>query len=103
MEWQPIETAPKDGSHILILRSGHPDEYGTNIVNVFWGDRLAGYAPDDPANYAWLNWHEGFEYNETGALWATVENPTHWMPLPKAPQAHRAIPQEPHTPARSRR
>lgn len=83
-EWRPIETAPKDGRHILLLQAGHTDDYPTRVVNAFWGDKFAGYSADNPDNYAWLNWHEGFEYTEGGVLWATVE-PTHWMPLPAPP------------------
>lgn len=87
MDWQPIDSAPKDGRHVLLTERHHPDDYPTSVVNAFWGDRFAGYREDSRENYSWINWHEGFEYIDEGALWATVKNPTHWMPLPKAPDA----------------
>lgn len=60
--WQPIETAPKDGTSVLLR--GHGDH------------RIAdGY---------WLK----AAYNGNGAwVWPYVHRePTHWMPLPPAPQ-----------------
>ena len=56
MEWQPIETAPKDGTRVLIFSV---DEV---VVAHYEGDM----------------WCE----NEYDNLW---HNPTHWMPLPEPP------------------
>lgn len=60
-EWRPIETAPKDGFHILLYRP--------EIVFV-------GY-------YGGAN--SGWRHNAPGldAIWPL---PTHWMPLPDFPQ-----------------
>ena len=68
MNWQPIETAPKDGTWVL-LSGGHPDfddckkeiKSFSMEMRVFWLD---------DAPYQWS------EYNE----------PTHWMPLPNPPE-----------------
>ena len=59
--WQPIETAPKDGSDVL----------------------LAGKRREDIASGYWLQ----SAYAGNGAwIWPFVhKDPTHWMPLPKAP------------------
>ena len=59
--WQPIETAPKDGSYVL----------------------LAGKRREDIASGYWLQ----YAYAGNGAwIWPFVlKDPTHWMPLPKAP------------------
>lgn len=60
--WRPIETAPKDGTHVLAWFP-EPEEYEVMIVR-YWAD---------------------------GELWMTVGPveddvyPTHWMPLPAAP------------------
>lgn len=55
MTWQPIETAPKDGTRIL-LRGEH-----SHSVSYWWP-------------YVWMpDTHNG------------VQKPTHWMPLPPAP------------------
>jgi hypothetical protein len=69
MEWQPIETAPKDGTTVIVCRRAgksrwrmwHPDEV--------WSDTW-GRIRDD-------------EYNWQFAM----EDPTHWIPLPEPPHA----------------
>ena len=63
--WQPIETAPKDGTEVLL---GH-------------------------ANSIWLDyWTMANELDGFWAMcdqWEDPEVPTHWMPLPAAPQIQR--------------
>lgn len=72
-EWQPIETAPKDGRHILLF--------------------APGYRPDiNPPDYYVAQWRYG--------MWSLVhaggyavdalldEEPSHWMPLPNPPSAN---------------
>lgn len=69
MEWQPIETAPKDGSRIL----GYTPSWEPHIVCLYWKD----FQQDDPEFE-----HGGFVddfINETFY-------PTHWMPLPEPPE-----------------
>ena len=76
-EWQPIETAPKDGSKILLYgRCGGLDDYHD-------------YDPTVELGKFWDGSIEGFE----DGLWAPISScphdlvidATHWMPLPKAP------------------
>ena len=66
-QWQPIETAPKDGSDILLywpLDGLHPNFARTKI----------GY------------WHHRGEWVWQDRAFRTYsEEPTHWMPLPTAP------------------
>ena len=62
--WQPIETAPKDGTDILI---GGDHGYSGGVLQAEWGITRLGH----PAG--WVDM-EGDTYN-----------PTHWMPLPAAP------------------
>jgi hypothetical protein len=61
-KWQPIDTAPKDGTKILAYTN---DGYKFPLVSqCVWDD---GWWPD---------------------VWESPENPiepTHWMPLPSAP------------------
>ncbi len=64
-KWQPIETAPKDGTHIILPRFG--DEY-FEVAGGEW--RLNPKAGEDGLN--------GFE--------AWISNPTHWMPIPTPPK-----------------
>lgn len=61
MTWQPIETAPVDGTRVLLFvppygaMSGHFDKYGT-----------------------------GRRWNAHSAINREAQ-PTHWMPLPEPP------------------
>lgn len=67
-EWQPIETAPKDGSHILVscqYEGGERRSYVVVWVKPFKGDGYWGDTDEfDPM------WHQ---------------RPSHWMPLPEPP------------------
>lgn len=70
-DWQPIETAPKDGTHILACRGPYDKWWGFN------------QAPPHVVHY-WKNpGEEGF-YNS----FHDSDEPlgfTHWMPLPEPP------------------
>lgn len=68
VHWQPIETAPKDGTKILLGRfDGTGREYDGRIRVDWWRSRMgAGYT--------------GF-----GHFNPTYWPPTHWMPLPAPP------------------
>ena len=75
-EWQPIETAPKDGSTILI--------YGDNEVSVvFWEVRrtLGAWRCTGYGDLAFED--DGSPYSPPSRL--IPQNPTHWMPLPVPP------------------
>lgn len=61
-EWRSdIESAPRDGSSILLAKV--PCNHWCGIFVAYWGD-------DD-------EWHYAVD--------RVVRNPTHWMPLPAAP------------------
>jgi len=78
MDWQPIETAPKDGTWVLL--SGGSIYYGwdgetfpPHVVAQFIG------GPKYREEQCWqFAWYDGGYYGE-------YENPTHWMPLPAPP------------------
>lgn len=59
-QWQPIETAPKDGTYVDLL---HED--GTRLTDCYW-------------NAAICCWDCGGAWHPDGSF-------THYMPLPKAP------------------
>ena len=61
IEWQHIDTAPKDGSHILCYD-------GKYIRAVYWND----------GNQNWDHLSDAYESVRYFA--------THWMPLPKPPK-----------------
>ena len=62
MEWQQIETAPRDGSNLILWCDG-----------VTVGSWSANVHPWNDGNW----WIDGMQV--TG-------NPTHWMPLPEPPK-----------------
>ena len=70
-DWQPIATAPKDGSHILaFIPDGSMD--GTDLIYVLhWQDES-------------LRTYDGQWVEADGEGYATYE-PTFWMPLPQHP------------------
>lgn len=55
--WQPIETAPKDGTSVLVYEGGHQ-------AVVFWLGGSAGWSDGEHVKLS----------------------PTHWMPLPPEPE-----------------
>ena len=73
MEWQPIETAPKDGTSFL----GWDGKYVTEMI---WASH-----EDDDGHVGWCC--AGFSYG--GVLYdlhyLPLGEPTHWMPLPDPP------------------
>lgn len=72
--YQPIENAPKDGSSIILLKI---DDNGTiNDIDVGQWEVYGGR--DDP-----------WAYDPPFSDWTSnrgIEDPTHWMPLPKPSQ-----------------
>ena len=78
MEWQPIETAPKDRT---ILVYGQPSNLKVN------GDVLVTYRAPLVCTAAWDELDDA--YVVTGGSWlGPFVDPTHWMPLPKPPIDH---------------
>lgn len=71
-EWQPIETAPKDGTRIIMTNGAWVD-FGWFSHSVWLGPRAAkgAWVGDDPRD-------------GRGAL-DGIHEPTHWMPLPAPP------------------
>ena len=75
--WKPIETAPKDGSEVLLLverRAGIP---GKMLVGHYMP---GGHCIEDhPAiDQGWYFWN--------GCMFDRASKPTHWKPLPSAPR-----------------
>lgn len=70
MNWHPIETAPKDGTAILVWD-------GYNQYVAFWGESSLWSKGADQ----WCYGECSGEYNSHRAVY----EPTHWMPLPANP------------------
>lgn len=82
-EWQPIESAPKDGRSMLL---GHFNTAGN------WRTLRGRWFSAEKIEYEWENaddfeagWYEeSVEADDIPNVWAT--SPTHWMPLPNPPE-----------------
>ena len=80
--WQPIETAPKDGTRIDVWLS----KSRRRVTNCYWGrpshtcGENEGYCDSCPDRDGWVD-------GEDFMNGYTDEEPTHWMPLPTPPQA----------------
>lgn len=77
-QWQPIETAPKDGTPIMVA-GGHDDHLR------YARDEKESRFMKAPARVAWLANDWILSICEAGCVTTTYENPTHWMPLPAPP------------------
>lgn len=71
--WQPIKTAPEDGTRVL---AGRPTD-GSHILNVATAEFTNGRWIVSPT--AWDG--DG----DTGGLADLDFEPTHWLPLPQPP------------------
>ena len=72
MEWQPIETAPKDFSSVI-------DGWnGSRVPDMVWGRPTY-----DDGDICWCS--QEYEQNY-GWILERVTGLTHWMPLPEPPQ-----------------
>lgn len=85
--WQPIETAPKDGRTLLL---GHYNRAGNwrTMRGQWMSENYIAECWEEPDNGE-PGWFEtSAEADDVPNCWATT--PTHWMPLPAAPQAVQA-------------
>ncbi len=70
-QWQPIESAPRDGSEVYVWVTGNGN-YKTEarFLNNKWHD----YRVDNSSGYGQMEW-------------SPIDgNITHWMPLPQPPE-----------------
>ena len=66
MKWQPIETAPKDGTHVLVCKES------------YYYPETASYRTYHPNAQGKATWR-------TNSMGVKI-TPTHWMPLPPLPK-----------------
>ena len=76
MDWRPIETAPKDGTWVL-LRGGQIDR--ASEWKIMYQVELPPMVVGQCSNPESAIWH--FAWYDGGYL-GEYEKPTHWMPLP---------------------
>ena len=89
MTWQPIETAPKDGTKILLSKFGYHNDAGDEPVGTEeWSRRVwdntrrkfsLWWCVAGHWSVQWNNWNDGVEPSG-------LAGPTHWMPLPTPPK-----------------
>lgn len=72
MGWQPVETAPKDGTRVLMVKLGF------QVCIGYWLINHGLWATTDPEDYPD---EETWEAEQLGSRYY----PTHWMPLPEPP------------------
>jgi uncharacterized protein DUF551 len=77
-EWQPIETAPKDGTAILVYGPELLRETNGNCAVVRWD--ASGYATEQSSIKWWV-----VSDGKFGPYDLRGPSPTHWMPLPDPP------------------
>lgn len=73
-EWQPIATAPKNGTAILLT-----DGYGSTAV-ARWDDQSFPGVCKENSRWAISDWHNDPIHLRGGY------RATHWMPLPAPPK-----------------
>lgn len=77
-EWQPIETAPRDGRALLLWGIYAGEINGIKDVQVI----DVGYYSNGKSDYG----SEGWWNSSGGDAYACWVRPTHWMPLPNPPK-----------------
>lgn len=76
-EWQPIETAPRDGTEILIGK--WKERGGFRFCRSSW-EHFPGNSMEGEQSYDW--WACDDDHNDI----TEDEGPTHWRPLPAPPK-----------------
>jgi len=78
--WQPIDTAPKDGTLIIIYAP--PTLYQEEGIYIASWKQIDFIVSRRSDPYAWC---VICSYQDEQGGECTISNPTHWMPLPDKP------------------
>jgi len=77
-QWQPIETAPKDGTDVLLFGMCEWCDYGSRKDKP---RTIVGYYREDDG-LCGSNW-----FSSTHNPYEDTVHATHWMPLPEPPHS----------------
>lgn len=76
MDWQPIETAPKDGTEVILFYPGMKVQF-----------RIGGWLVSETIhNGKTISKHEQWTSDSFFSSKESAYCPTHWMPLPESPK-----------------
>lgn len=76
-DWQPIETAPRDGAVVLLKAVWNGEDLMPPIRGKWSTDKTRGGGPGMVRD-GWIG--------ENGNPFAVSYDPTHWQPLPPPPK-----------------
>lgn len=86
MDWQPIETAPKDGTVVDLWVSeyeGWPEGGSERLAKCMWVEDPYG----DGDEFDQSGWYQSYaEIESFGNKVDKRARVTHWMPLPEPPK-----------------
>lgn len=95
-QWRPIETAPKDGSRLLLAYQNSHQKWRRVIA--FYAPKLSVEANDDGSDWCEYDeatgryflpegWYECIDnWDDYSYVHIGENTPSHWMPLPPAPK-----------------
>jgi len=84
MNWQPIDTAPDDGTPVLLCRSESPD--GKPLTDFSKGFYLMVGSQDEDGWSIFQNGWLSRAQNTYHELYRLPFEPTHWAELPEFPR-----------------
>lgn len=90
MDWQPISTAPQDGTEIDVWRTASEYSDAERVTNASWGPCESDpYASSEEGRGCAVTWRRYGEMYGDG-FWERLDEDgsvvTHWMPIPNAPE-----------------
>lgn len=83
MDWQPIETAPRDGTRVIVT----PGDAMDATIGWYEGRKGVSFTSRGPIEFSgWVSLEQwcGMEYGDCISEHLDIW-PTHWMPLPEPP------------------
>ena len=87
--WQPIDTAPRDGTDILVMYIHISTQC---VFNAFWINYEEGLnEPEDEGwwSYVWSEVGRTLNVRGTFAPLTDKQTPTYWLPLPQPPEGQK--------------